>query len=365
MALEVNDMEMTFRWYGKENDKITLQDIRQIPGMRGVVGALFDIPVGEAWPLDKIMALKHEIESVGLSFETVESVNVHEDIKLGVPARDEYIENYNTSLRNLGKAGVKVVCYNFMPVFDWTRTDLAKVLPDGSTALAFDARIIRDKDPQKLVEEMKANSNGFELPGWEQGRLTELQNLFDAYKNVDEEQLFKNLEYFLKAIVPVAEECGIKMAIHPDDPPFSVFGLPRIVTSKKNLERIINLVDSPSNGLTLCSGSLGSNLENNIPEIIRYFGKMGRIHFGHVRNVQVHEPGIFNETAHKSDEGSFDMYEIMKAFYDIGFTGPIRPDHGRMIWGEEGRPGYGLYDRALGANYLCGLWDAIERGAKS
>lgn len=356
---------MTFRWYGKDNDKITLKDIRQIPGMRGIVGALFDVPVGEPWPLDKIMALKQDIENVGLSFETVESVNVHEDIKLGVSTRDEYIENYNTSLRNLGKAGIKVVCYNFMPVFDWTRTDLAKVLPDGSTALAFDARIIRDKDPQKLVEEMEANSNGFELPGWEQGRLKELQHLFELYKDVDEEQLFKNLEYFLKAIVPVAEECGIKMAIHPDDPPFSVFGLPRIVTSKKNLERIINLVDNPSNGLTLCSGSLGANLENNIPEIIRYFGKKGRIHFGHVRNVQVHEPGLFNETAHKSDEGSFDMYEIMKAFYDIGFTGPIRPDHGRMIWGEEGRPGYGLYDRALGANYLCGLWDAIERGAKS
>ncbi len=357
-------MIMTFRWYGKDNDAITLKDIRQIPGMRGVVGALFDIPVGEAWPLDKIVALKQEIESVGLSFETVESVNVHEDIKLGIPSRDKYIENYNISLRNLGKAGINVVCYNFMPVFDWTRTDLAKVLPDGSTALAFDARMIRDKDPQKLVEEIEANSHGFELPGWEKGRLKELQHLFNAYQDVDEEQLFKNLEYFLKAIIPVAEECGIKMAIHPDDPPFSVFGLPRIVTSKKNLEKIIHLVDSPSNGLTLCSGSLGANLENNIPEIIRYFGKKGRIHFGHVRNVQVHESGVFNETAHKSDEGSFDMYEIMKAFYDIGFTGPIRPDHGRMIWGEKGRPGYGLYDRALGANYLCGLWDAIERGAK-
>lgn len=358
-------MIMTFRWYGRDNDNITLQDIRQIPGMRGVVGALFDIPVGEAWPLDKIMALKKDIEDHGLLFETVESVNVHEDIKLGLPSRDKYIENYITSLKHLGQAGIKVVCYNFMPVFDWTRTELAKVLPDGSTALAYDQRLIEGKDPQKMVEEMEEGSNGFELPGWEKWRLKELQHLFDMYKDVDEEKLFANLEYFLKAIVPAAEQYGIKMAIHPDDPPRSVFGLPRIVTSKKNLERIVNMVDSPSNGLTMCSGSLGSNLENDIPDMIRYFGKKGRVHFGHVRNVQVHQPWVFNETSHKSDVGSLDMYEIMKAFYDIGFDGPIRPDHGRMIWGENGRPGYGLYDRALGANYLCGLWDAICRENKT
>lgn len=354
-------MIMTFRWYGRENDSITLQDIRQIPGMRGIVGALFDVPVGEAWPLDKVMALKKEIEDHGLLFETVESVNVHEDIKLGLPSRDRYIENYITSLKHLGQAGVKVVCYNFMPVFDWTRTELAKALPDGSTALAYDQRLIEGKDPQKMVEEMEQGSNGFELPGWEAWRLKELQQLFDLYKDIDEEKLFAHLEYFLKAVVPAAEQYGIKMAIHPDDPPRSVFGLPRIVTSKQNLERIVNMVDSPSNGLTICSGSLGSNLDNDIPDIVRYFGKKGRVAFGHVRNVQVHEPWVFNEVAHKSDEGSLDLYEIMKAFYDIGFEGPIRPDHGRMIWGEKGRPGYGLYDRALGANYLCGLWDAICR----
>jgi len=353
-------MIMSFRWFGSKDDSISLQDIRQIPGMKGVVGALFDIPVGDVWPLEKILELKKEIEDQGLLFEAVESVNIHEDIKLGLPSRDQYIGNYITSLKHLGQAGVKVVCYNFMPVFDWTRTDLAKVLPDGSTVLAFDNRIIRDKDPQKLVEEMQANSNGFELPGWEEWRLKELKQLFDMYKEIDEEKLFSHLEYFLKAVVPAAEEYGIKMAIHPDDPPFSVFGLPRIVTSKKNLKRIVDMVDSTSNGLTICSGSLGANLDNDIPEIIRYFGD--RVAFGHVRNVKVHEPGIFNETAHKTDDGSLDMYEIMKAFHDIGFTGPIRPDHGRMIWGEKGRPGYGLYDRALGAVYLHGLWDAIDRG---
>ncbi|VBB08959.1 mannonate dehydratase [Lucifera butyrica] len=354
-------MIMSFRWYGKQHDSIPLQYIRQIPGMRGIVGALFDVPVGEVWPLEKILELKREVEEQGLLLETIESVNVHEDIKLGLPSRDQYIENYVKTLRHLGKAGIKVVCYNFMPVFDWLRTDLAKVLSDGSNALSFDETVLRGLTPETLVEEMYKGSNGFELPGWEKSRLKELQRLFALYKDIDEERLFENLRYFLQGIIPAAEECGIKMAIHPDDPPWSIFGLPRIVTSKKNLERIVNLVDSPSNGLTLCTGSLGSNPENNMPEIIRYFGKLGRVAFGHVRNIQIHKPGLFNETAHKAAEGSQDMYEIMKAFYDIGFTGPIRPDHGRMIWGETGRPGYGLYDRALGANYLQGLWDAICR----
>ncbi|MCX7779851.1 MAG: mannonate dehydratase, partial [Negativicutes bacterium] len=162
-------------------------------------------------------------------------------------------------------------------------------------------------------------------------------------------------------VIPTAEECGIKLAIHPDDPPWSVFGLPRIVVSQENLDRIVRLVDSPCNGLTLCSGSLGANMANDMVEIFRHFGKMGKIHFAHVRNIKIHEPGVFDETAHKADDASLDLYGIMKALYDTGFDGPIRPDHGRMIWGEEGRPGYGLYDRALGAVYLQGLWDAIAR----
>lgn len=355
-------MKMAFRWYGKQHDKIPLQYIRQIPGMKGVVGALFDVPVGDVWPMAKILELKNEVEEAGLSLETIESVNVHEDIKLGLPTRDKYIENYIATLKNLGQAQIKVVCYNFMPVFDWTRTELAKQLPDGSTALSYDERILRGLKPETLAADIEKGSNGFELPGWEKARLGELQRLFDLYKAVDEERLFENLEYFLKAIVPAAEECGIKMAIHPDDPPWSVFGLPRIVISKRNLERIVNLVDSPSNGLAICTGSLGANPENDLPDIIRHFGKLGRVHFGHVRNVRIYERGVFDEAAHKSEEGSLDMYEIMKAFADIGFTGPIRPDHGRMIWGEEGRPGYGLYDRALGATYLNGLWEAIQRG---
>jgi mannonate dehydratase len=354
-------MQMSFRWYGPKNDTIPLEYIRQIPGVTNIVGAIYHIPVGETWPFADILALKSEIEAAGLAFKTVESVNVHEDIKLGLPSRDRYIENYRATLRNLAKAGIEVVCYNFMPVFDWLRTDLAKVLPDGSTALFYDEEIIAALRPEILVEQMEKGANGFELPGWEKARLGEIKKLFALYKDIDEEKLFANLGYFLAGIVPVAEECGIKMAIHPDDPPWSVFGLPRIVTSQANLERIVRLVDSPANGLALCSGALGADLRNDIPAMIRHFGSMGRLHFGHVRNIIVERPGLFCETAHKDDDGSIGMYDVIKAYHDIGFTGPIRPDHGRMIWGEEGMPGYGLYDRALGAVYLHGLWDAIRK----
>lgn len=354
-------MRMTFRWYGEKDDKITLQQIDQIPGMDGIVGALFDIPVGEVWPVEPLLHIKEEAEKNNLVFKDLESINVHEDIKLGLPSRDKYIENYITSLRNAAKAGIQMVCYNFMPVFDWTRTDLAKPLYDGSTVLAYDYHLIAGKTPQDMAREILDNSNGFVLPGWEPERLKELSHLFEQYEGMDEDGLRKNLEYFLKAIVPVAEEVGIKMAIHPDDPPISVFGLPRIVKNEDDLDKIVAMVDSPSNGFTICTGSLGSNRQNDIPHIIRKFGKMKRVNFLHIRNIQVHEPWVFNEVAHKSQIGNLDMYEIVKAAYDIGFDGPIRPDHGRMIWGETGRPGYGLYDRALGANYICGLWDSINR----
>jgi len=352
---------MTFRWYGEKDDKITLQEIQQIPGMDGIGGAVFDVPVGAAGPVEPLMPSRKQAEAHHLVFKDLESINVHEDIKLGLPSRDQYIENYIMSLRNAAKAGIEMVCYNFMPVFDWTRTDLAKPLYDGSTVLSYDYHLIAGKTPQDMAKEIIDNSNGFILPGWEPERLTELSSLFEQYAGMDEDGLRRNLEYFLKAVVPVAEECGIKMAIHPDDPPISVFGLPRIVKNEKDLDKIAAMVDSESNGFTICTGSLGSNLQNDIPHIIRKFGKQKRINFMHVRNIQVHEPWVFNEVAHKSKYGSLDMFEIMKALYDIDFDGPIRPDHGRMIWDEEGRPGYGLFDRALGANYLCGLWDAIRR----
>ncbi|WP_173443416.1 mannonate dehydratase [Selenomonas ruminantium] len=358
-------MIMTFRWYGQEDDSISLKHIRQIPGMDGVVWALFDVPVGEVWPEDKIAAVIEQIKAYDLDYSTVESVNVHEDIKLGRPTRDKYIENYIRTLERLGRAGVRVVCYNFMPVFDWTRTDLAKPLFDGSTAMEFDYRQIADKSPQQMVEEIRKGSKGAKMAGWEPERLKSLEALFEAYEGVDEEQMFSHLGYFLRAIIPTCEKYGIRMAIHPDDPPCSVFGLPRIVKSERDLERIVKLVDSPCNSLTICSGSLGANLQNDIPAIIRRFGAQDRVAFAHIRNIQVCEPWVFHETAHKSRYGSLDMYDMMKALHEVNFTGPIRPDHGRMIWDEQGRPGYGLYDRALGANYLCGLWDAISRADKA
>ncbi|PYG85847.1 mannonate dehydratase [Ruminiclostridium sufflavum DSM 19573] len=354
-------MKMTFRWFGEKDDSVTLEQIRQIPGKPGIVGALYDVPVGEAWPLDKVKNLKDTVEKAGLELEVIESVNIHEDIKLGLPARDKYIESYRESIRNLGEIGIKVICYNFMPVFDWLRTDLAMKLEDGSEAMAYDNSIVQKLEPVKMVEDMAANSNGFALPGWEPYRLKELKDTLEKYKSVDEDKLFENLKYFLENIIPVCEEADIKMAIHPDDPPWPLFGLPRIVTCKENLDRLVKLVDSPYNGLTLCSGSLGSNPQNNIPELIRHFGAMGRLHFGHVRNLRFEAEGKFHEASHLSSDGAFDMFEIMKAYHDIGFEGYIRPDHGRMIWGEKARPGYGLYDRALGIAYLNGLWEAINK----
>jgi mannonate dehydratase len=348
-------MKLTFRWFG-DNDPVTLANIRQIPGLKGIVSAIYDIPVGEAWPYEKIIELKGKIEKAGLELSVIESVPVHEDIKLGLPTRDRYIENYQETLRNLSKAGVKVVCYNFMPVFDWTRSCLDFELEDGSTALIYEEEVIQKMNP--LTGELK-------LPGWdtsyEDGQLLAL---FEQYSNVSEEKLWENLEYFIKAIMPVAEEVDIKMAIHPDDPPWSIFGLPRIITNKENLERLIQLYDSPSNGLCLCSGSLGANPNNDVPEIIRYFGKKGRVNFVHARNVKITGPKSFQESAHLSEAGSIDMYEVIRALSDFDYDGPIRPDHGRMIWGETGKPGYGLYDRALGAVYLNGIWEAVTKGKK-
>lgn len=345
-------MKMTLRWYG-ENDPVTLEKIRQIPGVQGIVSAIYEIPVGEVWPYEAIMDLKGRIEAAGLTLEAIESVPVHEEIKLGLSGRDHYIDNYCQTLRNLGKAEVEVVCYNFMPVFDWTRTDLAAPLPDGSNSLKFDAEEVARMDPLR---------GNLKLPGWDLSyREEELHDLLWQYQDVTEEDLWDHLRYFLEGVIPIAEEAGVKMAIHPDDPPWPIFGLPRIIRNRKSLERLISLVDSPNNGITLCSGSLGADPENDIPAMIRTFGGLGRIHFGHVRNIRILGPHSFQETSHRSADGSLDMVEIMKAYSEIGFTGPIRPDHGRMIWGEQGRAGYGLFDRALGATYLNGIWETLEK----
>lgn len=352
-------MDMTMRWFGTGYDSVTLSQIRQVPGVTGVITTLYGKKPEEAWERDEIHALKKEVEDAGLSIKGIESVNVHDAIKAATPDRDRCIENYIKSLENLGLEGIDMVCYNFMPVFDWTRSDLARPRADGSTVLAYNAETIEKLDPEKMFDSINGKSNGFVLPGWEPERMATIKSLFKIYKDVDEEKLFQNLVYFLKSIQPVCEKYGIKMAIHPDDPAWPVFGLPRIITGKEKILRMLRAVDSTFNGITLCTGSLGSNPSNDIPDIIR--ACKGRIHFAHVRNLRYNRPGDFEEAAHLSRDGSMDMYKIMKTLYEVGFDGPIRPDHGRAIWGEKAMPGYGLYDRALGATYLNGLWEAIEK----
>ena len=202
-------MQMTFRWFGRDKDTVSLEQIRQIPGVVGVVPALHKLPAGEAWPLDMVMDMKKEIEASGLTMECIESVNVHEDIKLGLPTREKYIENYITSIRNCAKAGVKVICYNFMPVFDWTRTDLAMDMGDGATCLCYHGEQVEGKSPEDMFREIDANSNGYAMPGWETERMGEIKELFEKYKNITAEDLWTNLKYFLEKIIPVCEECDV------------------------------------------------------------------------------------------------------------------------------------------------------------
>ncbi len=349
---------MTFRWYG-DSDPVKLWQIRQIPGVTGIVSAIYDVPVGEEWPIEKIMELKTKVEAAGLSLSVIESVPVHEHIKLGLPDRDRLIDNYGRTLRNLAQAGVGIVCYNFMPVFDWTRSQLDYELEDGSNALIYE---------DEVVQRMNPLSGELQLPGWDSSyRKEDLRLLFDQYATVDHEKLWDNLSYFVKAIMPIAEEAGVLMAIHPDDPPWPIFGLPRIITDGDALQRFVQLYDSPVNGLCLCSGSLGANPANDIPALIRQFGAEGKINFMHARNIKFTGERSFQESAHLSSAGSLDMAEIVRALRDVHYIGPVRPDHGRMIWGETGKPGYGLYDRALGAVYLNGMWEALtkERAASN
>jgi mannonate dehydratase len=350
-------MNMTFRWYGRGNDTVTLDHIRQIPGTEGIVWALHGKQAGELWTKDEIREEIAYIKSFGFHTDVVESVNVHEDIKLGLPTRDGYIETYKETIRNLAEAGVKVICYNFMPIFDWTRTDLFHPLPDGSTALYFDKDKVLNLDPQELVNTVSEASD-LSLPGWEPERLARLSELFEAYKEVDEAKLWENLEYFLKEILPVAEASGIQMAIHPDDPPYSIFGLPRIITGPESYERLIQISDSKANGFTLCTGSMGASPSNDMVEIVKKYAE--RAPFIHIRNVSIEENGSFAETSHYTSDGSINIKEVVKVLAEQGYKGYVRPDHGRHLWGEECRPGYGLYDRALGIMYLHGLWDAYH-----
>jgi mannonate dehydratase len=353
-------MKMTFRWFGEHSDTVTLKQIRQIPGMTGIMGFLDAKAAGEVWTGEEIKAYIGQVKEAGLDCDVIESVNVHEDIKMGLATRDAYLENYITTIRNLARYGVKVIVYNFMPVFDWLRTDLSRMIPeDGSNSLYFDEADLGSMTPLDIVRKTAEGAKGFSLPGWEPERLALLEETLQRYESISPEKMLENFKYFLDAVLPACEECGVKMACHPDDPAWPIFGLPRIAHNREGFDKIIELSSSPANTLCLCTGSLGSEPANDIPAMIRHFGEMNRVSCLHIRNIKHLGPRRFRESSHLSSDGDLDMFAIVRAMYDTCPDAYVRPDHGRMIWGETGRPGYGLYDRALGAAYLNGLWEAV------
>ena len=347
-------MKLTFRWYG-EKDCIPLSYIKQIPNMSGVVTACYDVKVGEVWSQETINHLKELSNNAGLEMEVIESIPVHEDIKMGKPTRDRYIENYCENIRRVAKAGVKCICYNFMPVFDWLRTDMYHKNDDGSTSLSY-----------SYDDFLKVDPNNLHLPGWDESySQDELQGLLKEYKSISHDDLFNNLVYFLERVIPVCEECGVNMAIHPDDPPWDIFGLPRIISNEEDLDRMFKAVPSTCNGLTLCTGSFGAGRENDLVHMAEKYTKQGRVHFVHLRNVKwTDDHDSFCEVGHLSCAGSLDMARIVETLVNCGFKGYVRPDHGRNIFGEDAKPGYGLFDRALGCAYINGLFEAYEKNRK-
>ncbi|HEY0119652.1 MAG TPA: mannonate dehydratase [Cellulomonas sp.] len=370
-------MKMAFRWYGEGNDTVTLDQIRQIPGVETIVWSLHHKQAGEAWGKDEIAAQmatitglssEHRARGISRTFDAavVESVNVHESIKVGDTvlglSRDEAIANYVTTIERLGQAGVEVVCYNFMPVFDWLRTDLFHPLPDGSTAMFFERSVVDELTPATFIAHVAAGSGGLTIPGWEPERLARFRDLDEAYRGVTHEDTYRNYRYFLDAVIPTCEQYGVRLGVHPDDPAFDLFGWPRVVSTKQDLARVLSLNDSICHGLTLCLGSFSSRPDNDAVDAVTTF--MDRICFTHIRNIKLLPNGDFTEVAHRASEGSVDTVGIVRAYASAGYTGYIRPDHGRHLWDENTtrrpRPGYGLYDRALGIQYLLGAWDAFR-----
>lgn len=390
------NLEQTFRWFGP-GDPVTLAAISQT-GATGIVTALHHIPCGDVWSLEEISERKAVIEKAGLVWSVVESVNIHESIKIASPERDLYIENYIATLKNLAKAGIQTVCYNFMPVLDWTRTNLDYRLANNASALRYDAPALAAFDlyilqrPEAFneftVEQQQAAKTYLDkltdgqktyltntimagLPGTDEVfTIPEFKEHLQKYAQTDAKKLKENLAYFLKGIIPTAEELGIKMCIHPDDPPFAILGLPRVVCNEQDLLDVVNACPSPSNGVTFCTGSLGANPQNNLPQMVKTLGK--HIHFLHLRNVQREADGSFFEADHLG--GSTDMYAVMrnvieeqKRRADSGegvLAIPMRPDHGHKILDDVNYatyPGYSVIGRLKGLAELRGLELGIKR----
>ncbi|MDJ1479472.1 mannonate dehydratase [Cytophagaceae bacterium YF14B1] len=376
-------MRQTWRWFGP-NDPVSLQDVCQT-GAQGIVTALHHIPHGEVWTVDEIKKRQEEIQAGGLSWDVVESVTIHESIKTRTGNYQQYIDLYKQSLRNLGECGLKIVTYNFMPVNDWTRTDLDYTMPDKSKALyfnwfdlaVFDIHLLKRKNasdsyPEAVVQEAEkrfkqytstqleqlAGIVMFGIPGEKKQTLDQMRAKLDWYKDIDHAALRENLKYFLQEVAPVAEEVGIKLAIHPDDPPFDILGLPRIVSRADDLEYILSAVPDKSNGICFCTGSLGANPQNNLPEMAKKVGT--RIHFVHLRNVTKDEYGNFYEDDHLG--GDVDMYAVMKEILTIqqqvAEPIPFRPDHGHQMMDDMAKvtnPGYSCIGRMRGLAELRGL----------
>ncbi len=398
-------MEQTWRWYGP-GDPVSLPDIRQA-GATGIVTALHEIPIGDVWPLEAILERKDEImfdrsakppAERGLNWSVIESIPVHEDIKTGRETRDRYIENYKESLRNVGKAGIKTVCYNFMPVVDWTRTDLRFKLEDGAYALAFDISefiafdlfILEREDAEKdytkqqivKARERYENMSNEEryvlqkniiagLPGAQEGYdLESFREKLNEYREINSDVYRENLAYFLKEVIPVAEEAGVKMAIHPDDPPYPLFGLPRVVSSEKDFEFLLGVHDSIYNGITLCTGSLAVNPDNDLVGMVQRLG--AKINFAHLRSTQRDIDGSFHEASHL--RGDVDMYNVILAIlkeqkkrqsvYRPDDMIPMRADHGHTILDDlkkKTNPGYSAIGLLRGMAELRGLEMGIEK----
>mgnify|MGYP000665701786 CR=1 FL=1 len=335
-------MKSSFRWYG-ESDPVKLEYIRQIPGMRSIVSAVYDVKPGEVWPEESIRHLTELCREHGLIFDVVESIPVTEEIKLGKPEREQHIQNYCESVRRCAKYGIKCITYNFMPVFDWTRTQLDKMAEDGSTSLVMYWEQMKGLDPLK---------DDIHLPGWDSSYTQdEVRELIRAYGEIGEKGLWENIEYFLKCVIPVAEECGVVMALHPDDPPVpSLQGVSRIFRNVENFDKALELYPSDYNGITFCQGSFAA-MNEDIPSLIRHFGR--KIFFVHFRDIRG-DADAFEETFH--DEGQTDMKACMRAYKEIGFDGVIRTDHAPVMAGESGEnPAYEMLGHIFATGYLKGL----------